>query len=80
MAEKRRSKDHDIASPEPEHLESVGPSNGKVQGDPLTLAEVIEGNRPDPWGSGYRELYFMSALVFLCSTMNGKYLDSHDYS
>ncbi|QMW38221.1 hypothetical protein G4B11_001457 [Aspergillus flavus] len=70
MAE-NKSEDCTMAPPEPEHLESAGPSNEKVQGDPLTLAEVIERNRPDPWGSGYRKLYLMSALVFLCSTMNG---------
>ncbi|RAQ66974.1 sugar transporter [Aspergillus flavus] len=70
MAE-NKSEDCTMAPPEPEHLESAGMSNEKVQGDPLTLAEVIERNRPDPWGSGYRKLYLMSALVFLCSTMNG---------
>lgn len=79
MAE-NKSEDCTMAPPEPEHLESAGPSNEKVQGDPLTLAEVIERNRPDPWGSGYRKLYLMSALVFLCSTMNGKHLEPHGYS
>ncbi|OGM43430.1 sugar transporter [Aspergillus bombycis] len=71
MAEKKRSKDHSMEPPEPEHPESAGLSNSKDQGDPRTLAEVLQGNRPDPWGSGYRKLYYMSALVFLCSTMNG---------
>jgi hypothetical protein len=34
------------------------------------LAEV--GKPPDPWGKGAKKLYMMCALVYLCSTMNGK--------
>ncbi|KAE8145302.1 general substrate transporter [Aspergillus avenaceus] len=37
----------------------------------LTLADVLKRNKPDPLGSGYIQLYLMSSLVFLCSTMNG---------
>ena len=40
------------------------------------LAAVIQENKPDPWGRGYRHLYFCCALVFLCSTMNGQLQDT----
>lgn len=69
-----RDKKSSAARPEVQHDESVNLPNlpdGKPQEERLTLAEVIERNRPDPWGSGYKKLYLMCALVFLCSTMNG---------
>lgn len=31
------------------------------------------GHPPNPWGKGLRRLYFYCALIYLCSTMNGKY-------
>lgn len=29
------------------------------------------GTQPSPWGKGYKKLYMMCGLVYLCSTMNG---------
>lgn len=72
MPMKGRKKNTPMAQPELRPTESVGLPEGKAQDERLTLAEIIERNRPDPWGSGYRTLYLMCALVFLCSTMNGK--------
>jgi hypothetical protein len=63
-----------MARSELQHVESVGLPDGKAQEERLTLAEVIERNRPNPWGFGYKRLYLMCALVLLCSTMNGKHL------
>jgi hypothetical protein len=36
------------------------------------LAAILETHKPNPWGKGYLRLYAFSALLFLCSTMNGK--------
>lgn len=44
--------------------------DAKEQQVPLTLADIMEKHKPNPWGPGYRKLYLMSALIFLCSTMN----------
>ncbi|KAF7593618.1 hypothetical protein BBP40_011136 [Aspergillus hancockii] len=71
MSMKEGNQNPSTARLELQHMESVGLPDGKAQEEHLTLAEVIERNRPDPWGSGYRKLYLMCALVFLCSTMNG---------
>jgi hypothetical protein len=30
------------------------------------------GEPPNPWGKGVRRLYFYCALIYLCSTMNGR--------
>jgi hypothetical protein len=34
---------------------------------------VMASNKPNPWGPGYKKLYCLAALIFLCSTMNGKW-------
>jgi hypothetical protein len=55
-------------SPGEETREEVG---GKY------LAPVVDrlpiDARPNVWGPGYRKLYMMCSLVYLCSTMNGTY-------
>lgn len=30
-------------------------------------------SKPDTWGSGFKKLYLVCGLVYLCSTMNGLY-------
>jgi hypothetical protein len=37
------------------------------------FADIMANHKPNPLGSGYLRLYLFSALIFLCSTMNGKY-------
>lgn len=36
-----------------------------------TYANIMASHKPDPRGPGYIKLYILSAVVFLCSTMNG---------
>ena len=35
------------------------------------LAAILETDKPNPWGKGYLNLYFICFLIFFCSTMNG---------
>lgn len=35
-------------------------------------ATIMATHKPNPRGPGYIKLYILSAVVFLCSTMNGK--------
>jgi hypothetical protein len=42
-----------------------------VQAHNATLGKILQENKPNPWGKGYRRLYAICALVYLCSTMNG---------
>jgi hypothetical protein len=37
-----------------------------------TYANIMAEHKPDPRGPGYIKLYSLAALIFLCSTMNGK--------
>jgi hypothetical protein len=37
-----------------------------------TYASIMATQKPNPRGPGYIKLYILSAVVFLCSTMNGK--------
>jgi hypothetical protein len=68
------AKDHDAQVPMPrnsadsdekvvkiEEFEAVNPSRA-----------FMVSNKPNPWGPGYKKLYCLAALIFLCSTMNGK--------
>jgi hypothetical protein len=36
-----------------------------------TYAKIMATHKPNPLGPGYIKLYLLSAVVFLCSTMNG---------
>ena len=36
------------------------------------LATVDMSGPPNPWGKGRKRLYFYCALIYLCSTMNGR--------
>jgi hypothetical protein len=36
-----------------------------------TYARIMATQKPNPMGPGYIKLYLLSAVVFLCSTMNG---------
>lgn len=38
----------------------------------VDFAAALEDNKPNPWGKGYLRMYLFCALIFLCSTMNGK--------
>lgn len=42
-------------------------------------AAVILTTKPNTWGSGFRKLYLVSSLVYLCSTMNGFALDKYPF-
>lgn len=37
-----------------------------------TYATIMATHKPNPRGPGYIKLYLLSAVVFLCSTMNGE--------
>jgi hypothetical protein len=37
-----------------------------------TYATIMATHKPNPRGPGYIKLYILSAVVFLCSTMNGE--------
>lgn len=39
--------------------------------DAQNFAAIMATNKPNPWGQGYIRLYLLSAIIFLCSTMNG---------
>lgn len=54
-----------------EHAHVEHSLDAKEQPELLTLDEIMEKHKPNPWGRGYMKLYLMSALIFLCSTMNG---------
>ena len=54
-----------------EHVHVEHPLDAKEQQEPLTLADIMEKHKPNPWGPGYIRLYLMAGLIFLCSTMNG---------
>lgn len=43
----------------------------EVSGNP-DLASILANAKPNPWGKGYLRMYLCCALIFLCSTMNGK--------
>lgn len=36
-----------------------------------TYARIMAAHKPNPLGPGYIKLYMLSAVIFLCSTMNG---------
>lgn len=36
------------------------------------LAKVMQENKPRPFSAGYIRMYLMCALIYLCSTMNGR--------
>lgn len=35
------------------------------------LEAILQTSKPNQWGSGYLQLYFICLLIFFCSTMNG---------
>lgn len=39
-----------------------------------TYARIMAAHKPNPFGPGYIKLYMLSAVIFLCSTMNGMQL------
>jgi hypothetical protein len=45
-----------------------------------TYAKILASNKPNPLGPGYIKLYLLSAVVFLCSTMNGIPSSNYDDS
>ncbi|KXT02942.1 hypothetical protein AC578_10590 [Pseudocercospora eumusae] len=64
MSEKEQASEH------VEGLESRSPESvHKTQN--VTLADVIQHSKPNPWSRGYLRLYFMCLLVYLCATMAG---------
>ncbi|KAK1147236.1 hypothetical protein N8T08_001975 [Aspergillus melleus] len=53
-------------------MDSKPSSETKARGLPhMSLKELIETHPVNPRGAGYRKLYLMASLIFLCSTMNG---------
>ncbi|GES66430.1 lactose permease [Aspergillus terreus] len=44
---------------------------GDIEDSMETYAKILATNKPNPLGPGYIKLYLLSAVVFLCSTMNG---------
>lgn len=72
--------DYEIKSSNAEHFETRRTSNvddtvlkeKKIQVHNVTLAGVLQDNKPSVTGKGYIKLYLICALVYLCSTMNGR--------
>ncbi len=42
-----------------------------------TYTTIMATNKPNPRGPGYIKLYLLAGMIFLCSTMNGQYIQSN---
>jgi hypothetical protein len=51
-------------------VEAVNPS----------FATIMANHKPNPWGKGHLQLYALSAVCFLNSTMSGQYIFLFEYS
>jgi hypothetical protein len=58
----RASFESDVKVVKVQEFEAVNPNH----------AAIMATQKPDPWGWGYRRLYLLVAMIFLCSTMNGE--------
>lgn len=44
----------------------------EVEGVNPTFASIMAKHKPNPWGKGHLQLYALSAVCFLNSTMSGR--------
>lgn len=54
------------------HVEDDGPEKPVGQPEAIVNAFDAAGGPPNPWGRGHLKLYLACAVIYLCSTMNGK--------
>jgi hypothetical protein len=53
-------------------METTPGRSGKVFTPAVAENLTAISQLPSPWGNGHRSLYLFCALIYLCSTMNGK--------
>ena len=61
-----------------QHHENSGLQDDRTSPQPVAVASLPKESWPNVWGPGHRKLYMICGLVYLCSTMNGKYKRQSD--
>jgi hypothetical protein len=59
-----------------QHNETALEQNVDESSQSMNYMPDVAGTQPSPWGKGYKKLYMMCGLVYLCSTMNGTALSA----